>query len=1256
MQMRNHRQPTHFVYLLLGSMLTIALTATASRADDADLFSAKVPPNVLLVVDDSISMFNVIYHPAFDPDSSYACSTPSSTRYVGPSSSSPSWEAGVDQSMCGKTRWLPGLDTDHDGVADDKMKYPSNYLNWIFSDAVDASYDIDGDGSTDGTILGQIQSYQRAFSGCKDTGSYYYFHRDRAQSSRQILREVLCQVNLNGKLRFGFATFRHTEPTGSNPAPNGGFVQIPIGDATVDHDSNPATPEIDNTYTLNGQTKTHLEHLYDTFETFAVDSNTPLAETLYQMYTYFMSRDAGKLPYGDADKDGTPDASAGRFPAYAYTTDPVTNYGGPNIADVGGSAPPCPVNEWCQKNFIVMITDGEPWRDEFAIETGGSSGNTAVGFDDFFDLIGNYKDNVGSSDPQCEATRTHQCWYMDDIAKFMQEHDFLPDDTNPTMTGLQNIDTYTIGFATSNKMNDFLKATAEAGGGKFSASGDPDELKDDIIAALQEIIEKSQVFTAPTVPASRSSDGSNFYLSYFRPAAKTSFWEGHLKLFDLNAAGEIKDVSGDCIFRDPLDPSIVRCDGGTLQLDQNGFWDAANEVPLAGSRALFFSDYATGRPLTVPSSPVAFSEANVGAANLGLADADIPLYSNVGSGTAGLGDAEQLSDAVVRYVRGCEFGSGSCVDRGDGRKLSDIFHSSPLAVGPPNAPITNAGYRLFASKYATRTKVIYAGTNGGFVHGFETGTWRTTATAQVPSPPGYDRGTGGELFGFMPYPARQNARHLPTDLPPRDHYYVDGSPSAADVWLYPSETATPGGSASWSQWHTVLVGGLRQGGEAVYALDITNPDAVPGGPAYPSYLWEFPCEDTTDSVCTGGGTYAWAEYMGETWSRPVITRVRMAASCSPPSACPEWVERWVAIFGAGYHESGDPNDVSGSYDDTLSGTTARKGRAVFMVDVTSGKVLATKRFDTDSSQGDPAMRYAFASAPAVFDLDYDGFADVVYFPDLGGQLWKWVIRAPAEDTLGVSASGDVQQPGWTWKRLFAAEDCPVGTCATRRTKSFYSPPTGTRIHGQLHLAFGSGERAQLEYIGSEPEERNRYYVLKDIDPLDRNTPASDPDPRYTDALSGGVVDVASLSGSCTPPTSPDVGFYFEGADGEKFITESTIFAGSVLMGSFVPSSSTDTCDAAGSGYLHYFDLFCGAGKWDDPASMDPADKVVKVYVGQGPPTRPTISVGDLSEQSSTSTNCNNKVYAFSSDGQGIVDATDCMPSSGVRLRTWQDLD
>ena len=85
-----------------------------------------------------------------------------------------------------------------------------------------------------------------------------------------------------------------------------------------------------------------------------------------------------------------------------------------------------------------------------------------------------------------------------------------------------------------------------------------------------------------------------------------------------------------------------------------------------------------------------------------------------------------------------------------------------------------------------------------------------------------------------------------------------------------------------------MAGGLRQGGNSYYALDITDPGAA----GYPGYMWEFPKEGSAATLVNS---------MGETWGTPIMTKVKVVISGVA-------YERWVAIVTGGYHASGDPND------------------------------------------------------------------------------------------------------------------------------------------------------------------------------------------------------------------------------------------------------------------------------------------------------------------------------------------------------------
>ncbi len=402
--------------------------------------------------------------------------------------------------------------------------------------------------------------------------------------------------------------------------------------------------------------------------------------------------------------------------------------------------------------------------------------------------------------------------------------------------------------------------------------------------------------------------------------------------------------------------------------------------------------------------------------------------------------------------------------------------------------------------------------------------------------------------------------------------------------------------------------------------------------------------------------------------------------CSAP--CPTY-DRWVAIFAAGYDPQGDPN-LTHQTDSSLvndaadplvydagsdASLTSKAGRAIFMVDITTGEVLAAKRFDVngtagDPSDGEPEMRFAFASAPSVFDLNRDGYADVVYIGDLGGNLWKWVISAPGQDHIN-GATGTDQQANWPFLKLLAAEPCT--SCSPKHYKSFYFPPTGAQVGQNLWLALGSGERNQLDFgqangpdVPLQDEEKNRFYVMKDVDPFERERPSSSLP--YTDVSpSTDFADVTSIVGTnpntCLPVGG--IGYYITGDEGEKFITDSLIFFGVVLTGSYVPPSATaSTCEATGSAYLYGFNLLCGEGILP-PSSGNPADpKERRIQIGSGLPNAPRVSVGPVGGGGGGGGGgpCTDMVVVLTSDNDAYSDCPGGRPDSGIHTKSWRDLE
>jgi len=1157
----------------LGLVLALLAPGSAGRADDTDLFSTAVPPNVLLFVDNSGSMNNIVWHPAFDPTASspfQGCSpyNDNTTYYV---------TGNTTFSQCGNTRTVF-----HDpAISPDYTRWTGRYLNWYFSNATNAI------GTTGVPIHQEIAATANGTNGSCAQGlgaptTFGKFRRSRITAVQDVLRNVICDVNAQGEVRFGIAQFRRQS---SSNDPNGGYVLVPVNDYKWDHDNNAGTPKVDYVYTLNGVSRTHEEHLEQAIFALDGESWTPLGEGLFQLYTYFMSRNSSDIPVG---VDGST-----KFPAYTYDTDDTRsgNLGGNFSSSGPPTVPESPVQYSCQKNFVVILTDGEPTKDDFALVWPSS---TRIGFSDFVGkLIGDYNpDNTdpegGSEDPNCCSG---QAWYLDDVAKFMHDKDFRPD-----LSGEQTLDVYTVGFTTGSgtDADAILTKTAQVGGGKAFESNDPDALSDAIVTSIADIIQKSQSFTAATVPATRTAAGGNFYTSLFVPFESDPYWEGHLKAFQIDANGDILDRFGACAV---ADPTPGECKSGPFLSSAQPFWDAGEEVPAPGSRRLYTS---------VADTRVPFDVASIDAVDFPGLTFGTPYPGSTAQ------NVEGLADEIVQNVRGCVFGTGvssnvaspsACTPRS--WLLGDIFHSNPIVVGGPASFLNEASYKAFANTpaYAIRKRVIYAGANDGFLRGFDAGTWDPAAT-----PPGYDRGTGRELFGFMPWTIREKIFELPRTTDRRGEYYVDGSPSVADVWIHPTAT-TSAKALNGSEWRTVLVGGLRQGGKGYYALDITDPAAA----GYPGYLWEFPVE---------GDTTRLAE-LGESWSEPIITRVRVQIGA-------DVYERWVAVVAGGYDVTGDPNNAGYV-------ATARAGRGLYMLDMKTGEVLAEKRFGTASGQV-ADMLYAIPSTPAVLDLDFDGFADVVYVGDLGGNMWKWVVSQPGDDPVN-DPGGDVTQPNWTFRKFFQSDPATVGS--STYYKSIFFPPAATYQGRTLWLGWGTGERNNLRFVDPDvgsTADNNRLYAMADKDPYE------------TAVATNSTLTEADLDGNpdpdnCNPPTAGTVGYLIRARDSEKFITNFEIFASFLFAGTFIPTAVTDPCSSGGEAALYVVRIECGAGFFPSSVSADSR----RLTLGGGMPTDPRLTIA--SDGSSSS---GNRVIINKQQGDvSNIEAPD-IPGGGQGVLYWRE--
>ena len=149
---------------------------------------------------------------------------------------------------------------------------------------------------------------------------------------------------------------------------------------------------------------------------------TPLTEAYFQIYTYLMPRDTNELPIGVDTV--TP------FMPWVYD-----KFG--EIPNLASNVLPDPVQESCQKNFVVIVTTGLATRDDFDRDPA----DTSIGYDLFPNLVGDYN-NDGETEVPGDAEES--TLLLDDLVMYAAENDCRPDYADD-----QTIDTYTIGLGTT---------------------------------------------------------------------------------------------------------------------------------------------------------------------------------------------------------------------------------------------------------------------------------------------------------------------------------------------------------------------------------------------------------------------------------------------------------------------------------------------------------------------------------------------------------------------------------------------------------------------------------------------------------------------------------------------------------------------------------------------------------------------------------------------------------------------------------------
>jgi type IV pilus assembly protein PilY1 len=331
-----------------------------------------------------------------------------------------------------------------------------------------------------------------------------------------------------------------------------------------------------------------------------------------------------------------------------------------------------PMLERCQKNYIIIMTDGQPTQDDDSRLTDANYING--------DKIGDY-DNDHSGSEVVYADNGSD--YLDDVAKYLYENDCNPGMGDGTIFDRQNIITYTIGFKTSQQL---LQDTAANGGGEYFTADNISDLALAFDEILMAISEENAVFVAPVVPISRMNRtyaGDRIYLGFFKPQ-QSGRWIGNIKRYALDDDGILYDATG-----------VEACTAdGLIKDNALSFWTTLGndgpDVERGGTAEVLdlLIDSPAARNLYTHTGAVADLT--------NAANAFVDSNGDITDQDLGLNSASERTDLFNAVHQGW---------------LGDIIHSEPAVVHYPD-PDGN-------SATDDAVTLIYSGSNDGILHAFD---------------------------------------------------------------------------------------------------------------------------------------------------------------------------------------------------------------------------------------------------------------------------------------------------------------------------------------------------------------------------------------------------------------------------------------------------------------------------------------------------------------------------------------------------------
>ncbi|RVU84036.1 VWA domain-containing protein [Leucothrix sargassi] len=765
-----------------------------------------------------------------------------------------------------------------------------------------------------------------------------------------------------------------------------------------------------------------------------------------------------------------------------------------------------PITEVCQNNYIVLLSDGEPQyvnpdNTRLAFTSVANPVYTRLRTGQIAPLVDKSDESSTFSHEDCERNPSPSGYRSGicgpELTKFLAESD------NSNLIGEQTINTYAIGFG----LEDNASATSYLKSLVTADDPDTDEVEGfysveneaALSSAFAEILSNITASTSSYASPGYSIDMKNgihnedyIYIPVFDKHLAPR-WGGNLKKFKLSTK-----VSGGTTTTSITDKygNIAVNELGVFEDGAVDFWSNASESVPDGKDV----DKGGVTQLIDPVNRKVFTDVTCGSGDCDFfTDVNELKGDNALSGGTLTNELLGLDDDATEdeRVKLINFIRGRVIDA-ETQQYKSVPHTGDMLHTEPVIVTYHPDHEQYDKK-----QVIYAATNEGYLHAFDTK-------------------TGEELFGFMPKSLLKNIKVQYDNSDLGNHAYgVDG---VITTWVHDADGQGIDADAGDK---VILYFGMRRGGREYYALDVTNPEE-------PKLKWKI-----------NGNTDSEFATLGQSWSTPYLAKIRVDDSNTA---------REVAVFTGGYDLNQDIEDPNArAATDTI-------GNDVFIVDALTGELLwSAQKGGTLGSRLPNAnlLTHSIPGGARLLDMNEDGAIDRMYFADTAGQVFRLELPIGPSYSLSdaklikfASLGGNTANPRMFYNEPDVALMTHLGTryLTVSIGTGYRAHPASKVLSDRMYVLLDGAVTGPLENDLKDPD--SAFTTLTENDLVEITATGGN-------TING--INTGEIEGKTILEVEGKAGWYFVlPEDGEKVLATSVTSQGNIMFTTLVPDAIAET--------------------------------------------------------------------------------------------------